>query len=498
MRDECLFGATTPATLKKQNTVPIKSNQYPQYSAPDEVLVYGDTSHKYDFESLRKPLARNLLRLVVNRIANRKLDEDTEKVTDGMYHFTTVFSQHTPILLVLCFEQESKESLIKCVKHAHELFYYSKIWRYTRSYGSPKRHLNVIVISNQTDLKTELKELFGSRIFVVPDMTQIDMQIMQTLGLNIKSAAKSSTAGNSSSSPKEEDHETKVILAYGDSNTWGMSDDPSNDRRYMMPWPWQLETLLNKGTDKTSPYRVADHALCSRTTDIDSLDEYWINTKEGHVLNGYKHFAAALETEPELDWVIILLGTNDLRSINSKNKNEAKTTSDILNNVCKFVTDIITDTKRSNTNVLVISPPLLDSNRDAARLKFTDKSKDISRAFAYQYMTKLLDQYPEHVTRIHFVSLADGVEQRIPNIDTNINIHMQNNESVDGVHITEKHSLCIAEHIASVIQNPYKYKLSTILTSMMKTGSKRRASQSFSTKPSLKKAQTSGSITPRS
>jgi lysophospholipase L1-like esterase len=92
----------------------------------------------------------------------------------------------------------------------------------------------------------------------------------------------------------------KTILCYGDSNTWGY--DPANQTRYPrdVRWPGVLRNGLGDG------YIVIEEGLNGRTTVWDDpieLDK-----------NGATYLRPCIQTHKPLDLVIIMLGTNDLKT----------------------------------------------------------------------------------------------------------------------------------------------------------------------------------------
>lgn len=99
----------------------------------------------------------------------------------------------------------------------------------------------------------------------------------------------------------------KTILCYGDSNTWGypaLEQFPlPNTTRYGadVRWASVLRTHLGDG------YTVIEEGLCGRTT-------VWDDPIEGEFLNGKSYLIPCLRSHSPLDLVIIMLGTNDLKS----------------------------------------------------------------------------------------------------------------------------------------------------------------------------------------
>ncbi|MGB6123176.1 MAG: SGNH/GDSL hydrolase family protein [Bacteroidota bacterium] len=92
----------------------------------------------------------------------------------------------------------------------------------------------------------------------------------------------------------------KTILCYGDSNTWGY--DPATQTRYPrdVRWPGVLRSELSEG------YLVIEEGLNGRTTVWDDpieLDK-----------NGATYLRPCIQTHKPFDLVIIMLGTNDLKT----------------------------------------------------------------------------------------------------------------------------------------------------------------------------------------
>jgi lysophospholipase L1-like esterase len=92
----------------------------------------------------------------------------------------------------------------------------------------------------------------------------------------------------------------KTIVCFGDSNTWGYS--PSDSGRYPFEKRWTSILQKNLGTD----YFVIPEGLNGRTTTFEDSVEM--------DKNGYRHLQTVLETHKPLDLIIIMLGTNDLKS----------------------------------------------------------------------------------------------------------------------------------------------------------------------------------------
>ena len=96
---------------------------------------------------------------------------------------------------------------------------------------------------------------------------------------------------------KDASHDRITVLCYGDSNTYGY--DPGTCGRY--PYEKRWTTLL--GEKLGGRYEVIPEGLNGRTTAYDRPGEAW--------KNGASSFTACLGTHKPVDFVIIMLGTND-------------------------------------------------------------------------------------------------------------------------------------------------------------------------------------------
>lgn len=96
-----------------------------------------------------------------------------------------------------------------------------------------------------------------------------------------------------------------TLLCYGDSNTWGAPPALPEQMvdRYSphVRWPGVMAQQL--GEDFT----VIENGLCGRTS-------VYPDPIQGPHLDGLAHLPVALETSSPLDLIIIMLGTNDLKT----------------------------------------------------------------------------------------------------------------------------------------------------------------------------------------
>src|SRR5262245_129908 len=89
----------------------------------------------------------------------------------------------------------------------------------------------------------------------------------------------------------------KNVMWHGDSINWGYNPADGSRLLFEQRWPGVLQAALGNG------FRIIEEGLSGRTVATDS----WILPNR----DGRAMLAPLLETHAPLDWVIILLGTND-------------------------------------------------------------------------------------------------------------------------------------------------------------------------------------------
>ncbi len=94
------------------------------------------------------------------------------------------------------------------------------------------------------------------------------------------------------------------IFVYGDSNSWGYLADGSG-QRYARRWPVVMAGAL--GAD------LVEDCLPGRTTAHDD-DDMGGTDPSGGLWNGLSHLEASLLAASPLDLVLIMLGTNDMKT----------------------------------------------------------------------------------------------------------------------------------------------------------------------------------------
>jgi lysophospholipase L1-like esterase len=105
----------------------------------------------------------------------------------------------------------------------------------------------------------------------------------------------------------------KRILVFGDSNSWGFVPCAANEltTRYDASTRWPSVMAARLG----SAFELVEEALSARTTD---LDDFQMDLPSAHLrgatFNGAKMLPAIVASHLPLDLVVIMLGTNDLKT----------------------------------------------------------------------------------------------------------------------------------------------------------------------------------------
>lgn len=150
----------------------------------------------------------------------------------------------------------------------------------------------------------------------------------------------------------------KSILAFGDSNTWGLI--PGTRERY--PWEIRWTGVLQ---DKCRSVRVIEEGLCGRTTIFE--DELRPGRK------GIDSLPLILETHQPLDAAIVMLGTNDCKSAYSVSTVAiGKGVGSCLDEIQKYI---------PAQNILLVSPVLLGEDvwRPEKDPEFDRRSVEVCR-----------------------------------------------------------------------------------------------------------------------
>lgn len=160
------------------------------------------------------------------------------------------------------------------------------------------------------------------------------------------------------------------ILCYGDSNTYGYS--PINGMRYAkdVRWTGVLQNLL--GDD----FCVIEEGCNGRTTIYDDPIEGW--------KNGFDYLKPCLNSHKPVDIVILMLGSNDLKSVFNLSAKQISEGAEVL------VKEIISFTENKQgfiPKIILVSPPFIGDDIEASGFNFAFDRTAIARSkeFAKYY-----------------------------------------------------------------------------------------------------------------
>ena len=138
----------------------------------------------------------------------------------------------------------------------------------------------------------------------------------------------------------------KAVLCYGDSNTYGTK--PSLTGRYVADERWTGLLQQQLGSD----YYV-EEGLGGRTTDLD----HPIPGKP--MRNGFAYFQGCLESYMLLDVIIVMLGTNDLKTVY---KRSAEDVAQALRQFPEYVSKYCASRNIQPPKIVLVSPAPMDEH----------------------------------------------------------------------------------------------------------------------------------------
>ena len=139
------------------------------------------------------------------------------------------------------------------------------------------------------------------------------------------------------------------ILVYGDSNSWGYLDD-GLVQRYDQRWP---VTMAQHG--KAAGWELIEECLSGRTTDLP-------DPVMGAYVDGAAPLLAILRSHQPIDLMLIMLGTNDLKT------RFGRSADDIVSGLA-VLSDIVAESEiwdgPVGARLGLIAPPALGAKADA-------------------------------------------------------------------------------------------------------------------------------------
>ncbi len=158
------------------------------------------------------------------------------------------------------------------------------------------------------------------------------------------------------------------ILCYGDSNTWGTIPDGTCLRcDISKAYPHFLQERLGGG------FKVICEGAPSRTTDLDD-----IKYPKGN-RNGWMYYPQCLISHDPIDYIVLFLGTNDLKSkFNRSVEQVAKTIED---KYIRFTREELSVGLTKVPKFIIVTPSEIDEDKFEGYEGATKKSKLFNKQF---------------------------------------------------------------------------------------------------------------------
>lgn len=186
----------------------------------------------------------------------------------------------------------------------------------------------------------------------------------------------------------------KQILCFGDSNTWGYD----GESRTRLPWGVRWTSLLQ---EKLEPQgvRVIEEGLCGRTTVFEDP------LREGR--RGTALLPTLLETHAPVDEIILMLGTNDCKTVFGASAEViGKGISLLLGQIRKYA---------PQAKVLLISPIYLGEKvwQEGFDPEFSRDSVQVSKNLELVYERIAREQQVDYLRASSYVSCCEADQEHL-------------------------------------------------------------------------------------
>lgn len=209
-----------------------------------------------------------------------------------------------------------------------------------------------------------------------------------------------------------------TVLAYGDSNTYGYN--PRTGLRYPedIRWTGLLSSHLGNG------YRVIEEGCNGRTTIYDDPIDGW--------KNGLNYLKPCLHSHKPVDIVVMMLGTNDLKSVFGLSAQQIAEGAGVLVNTIQTFT---LEKYGCQPKIVLISPPEIGSGICSSPFygSFMEDAIDRSRQFP-RYYREVAERYG-----CVYLNAAEWIEP----------------SKVDSLHLDPEAHRILAERLSEVIKGMY-------------------------------------------
>lgn len=187
--------------------------------------------------------------------------------------------------------------------------------------------------------------------------------------------------------------DSRTILCYGDSNTWGFDVEKQDRLPPGERWPGVLAQELGPS------YRVIEEGLGGRTT-------VWDDPIEGYK-NGKEYLIPCLATHAPIDLVALMLGTNDLKRRFSVSAYDIAQSAGVLLDV---IAKSQAGPKAGAPAALLIAPPVVGKLTGYAEM-FGGDAVERSKLFGrhYRQVAELFKAHFLDAAQVIVSSDLDGI-----------------------------------------------------------------------------------------
>jgi hypothetical protein len=218
----------------------------------------------------------------------------------------------------------------------------------------------------------------------------------------------------------------KNFLIFGDSNSWGFTDEDEG-QRYDKRWPIVFINHLNKIGISCN---LIEDSLPGRTTNID-------DGKDGIHLNGSSVFKSSLLANSPIDMVLIMLGTNDLKKrFNREPEGVANGIEDLITIAQSTFSGVGSWHDQNLPKVIILCPPSLGHLAINSRWSNYDEWKG-----AFEKSQSLYNSYEKVCSK-----------KKVQLIDSNFLIKSSDQ---DPIHWSKSSHQIFGKEIAKIISNKF-------------------------------------------
>jgi lysophospholipase L1-like esterase len=196
------------------------------------------------------------------------------------------------------------------------------------------------------------------------------------------------------------------ILVYGDSLTWGFVplENPVPPQRfaYEVRWPGVSQQELGKN------FAVIEEGLNGRNAGVDdfsaakSLDP---SIRDDLNLNGHPTLLPIIRSHEPLALVLIMLGTNDIRSYNQQSLERIK---DSVTHLIRIVK--LGSTRGIEPRILLVAPPPVQAGKSERMNSLFGGGYELARQLGQAYKAIAQSEKVEFFDAASIIPVADGID----------------------------------------------------------------------------------------